>query len=95
MRTACLRCCAPCPKLNLHMHIEGSLEPELMFALAKRNNVPLRFADEQALRDAYVFNNLQEFLDIYHAGTLVLKTEQDFYDMAGAYLTRVLRPTTC
>jgi len=72
----------------LHMHIEGSLEPELMFALAKRNNVPLRFADEQALRDAYVFNNLQEFLDIYHAGTLVLKTEQDFYDMAGAYLTR-------
>lgn len=59
-----------------------------MFALAKRNNVPLRFADEQALRDAYVFNNLQEFLDIYHAGTLVLKTEQDFYDMAGAYLTR-------
>lgn len=59
-----------------------------MFALAKRNNAPLRFADEQALRDAYVFNNLQEFLDIYHAGTLVLKTEQDFYDMAGAYLTR-------
>ncbi|MBK6322460.1 adenosine deaminase [Candidatus Aalborgicola defluviihabitans] len=76
------------PKAELHMHIEGSLEPELMFALAKRNNVPLRFADEQALRDAYVFNNLQEFLDIYHAGTLVLKTEQDFYDMAGAYLTR-------
>ena len=75
-------------KAELHMHIEGSLEPELMFALAKRNNVPLRFADEQALRDAYVFNNLQEFLDIYHAGTLVLKTEQDFYDMAGAYLTR-------
>ena len=76
------------PKAELHMHIEGSLEPELMFALAKRNNAPLRFADEQALRDAYVFNNLQEFLDIYHAGTLVLKTEQDFYDMAGAYLTR-------
>lgn len=76
------------PKAELHMHIEGSLEPELMFALAKRNNVPLRFADEQALRDAYVFNNLQEFLDIYHEGTLVLKTEQDFYDMTSAYLAR-------
>ncbi|MFM2049680.1 MAG: hypothetical protein RL682_171, partial [Pseudomonadota bacterium] len=76
------------PKAELHMHIEGSLEPELMFALAKRNNVPLRFASEQALRDAYVFNNLQEFLDIYHEGTMVLKTEQDFYDMTCAYLAR-------
>ena len=76
------------PKAELHMHIEGSLEPELMFALAKRNNVALRFADEQALRDAYVFNNLQEFLDIYHEGTMVLKTEQDFYDMTCAYLAR-------
>jgi adenine deaminase len=76
------------PKAELHMHIEGSLEPELMFALAKRNGVPLRFPDEQALRDAYVFNNLQEFLDIYHEGTMVLKTEQDFYDMTCAYLAR-------
>ncbi len=76
------------PKAELHMHIEGSLEPELMFALAKRNGVPLRFPSEQALRDAYVFNNLQEFLDIYHEGTLVLKTEQDFYDMTCAYLAR-------
>lgn len=76
------------PKAELHMHIEGSLEPEQMFALAKRNNVPLRFPSEQALRDAYVFNNLQEFLDIYHEGTLVLKTEQDFYDMTCAYLAR-------
>ena len=76
------------PKAELHMHIEGSLEPELMFALAKRNNVPLRFANEQALRDAYVFNNLQEFLDIYHEGTMVLKTDQDFYDMTCAYLAR-------
>ena len=76
------------PKAELHMHIEGSLEPELMFALAKRNGVPLRFPTQQALRDAYVFNNLQEFLDIYHEGTLVLKTEQDFYDMTCAYLAR-------
>ena len=76
------------PKAELHMHIEGSLEPELMFSLAQRNRVPLRFANEQALRDAYVFNNLQEFLDIYHEGTMVLKTEQDFYDMACAYLAR-------
>ena len=76
------------PKAELHMHIEGSLEPELMFALAKRNGVPLRFPSEQALRDAYVFNNLQEFLDIYHEGTMVLKTEQDFYDMTCAYLER-------
>lgn len=76
------------PKAELHMHIEGSLEPELMFALAKRNAVPLRFPSEQALRDAYVFNNLQEFLDIYHEGTMVLKTEQDFYDMTCAYLAK-------
>ena len=76
------------PKAELHMHIEGSLEPELMFALAKRNNVALRFPSEQALRDAYVFNNLQEFLDIYHEGTMVLKTEADFYDMTCAYLAR-------
>ena len=76
------------PKAELHMHIEGSLEPELMFALAERNNVQLKFPSVQALRGAYVFNNLQEFLDIYHEGTMVLKTEQDFYDMTCAYLAR-------
>ncbi len=76
------------PKAELHMHIEGSLEPELMFAMAARNGVPLPYPSVQALRDAYVFNNLQEFLDIYHAGTQVLKTEQDFEDMACAYLAR-------
>jgi len=76
------------PKAELHMHIEGSLEPELMFALAGRNRLQLRFPSVQALRDAYVFSNLQEFLDIYHEGTQVLKTEQDFYDMACAYLQR-------
>ncbi len=76
------------PKAELHMHIEGSLEPELMFLLAERNKVRLKFPSVQALRDAYVFNNLQEFLDIYHEGTMVLKTEQDFYDMTCAYLAR-------
>ena len=76
------------PKAELHMHIEGSLEPELMFALAARNGLTVPYADVATLRRAYVFNNLQEFLDIYHAGTLVLRTEQDFYDMAWAYLQR-------
>ncbi|OIP13312.1 MAG: adenosine deaminase [Comamonadaceae bacterium CG2_30_57_122] len=76
------------PKAELHMHIEGSLEPELMFALAARNGLSLPYADVAALRRAYVFNNLQEFLDVYHQGTQVLKTEQDFYDMTWAYLQR-------
>ena len=76
------------PKAELHMHIEGSLEPEMIFAMSQRNGVPLAYPSVQALRDAYVFNNLQEFLDIYHAGTSVLKTEQDFYDMTDAYLAR-------
>jgi adenosine deaminase len=76
------------PKAELHMHIEGSLEPELMFALAQRNGMRMPYADVESLRRAYVFNNLQEFLDIYHQGTLVLRTEQDFYDMAWAYLGR-------
>lgn len=76
------------PKAELHMHIEGSLEPELIFAMGQRNAVALSYPSVQALRNAYVFNNLQEFLDIYHQGTMVLKTEQDFYDMACAYLAR-------
>ena len=76
------------PKAELHMHIEGSLEPELMFALAKRNGLTVPYPDVAALRRAYVFNNLQEFLDVYHAGTLVLRVEQDFYDMCWAYLQR-------
>ena len=76
------------PKAELHMHIEGSLEPELIFALAQRNQVALAYPDVESLRRAYVFNNLQSFLDVYHAGTMVLRTEQDFYDMAHAYLAR-------
>ncbi len=76
------------PKAELHMHIEGSLEPEMIFALAKRNQVPIAYADVPALRAAYTFSRLQDFLDIYHIGTTVLKTEADFYDMAMAYLRR-------
>lgn len=76
------------PKAELHIHIEGSLEPELMFSLAKRNGMTLPYADIATLRQAYVFDNLQDFLNIYHAGTQVLRTEQDFYDMTWAYLQR-------
>lgn len=76
------------PKAELHIHIEGSLEPELMFALAQRNGMALPYADVQALRQAYAFNNLQSFLDIYYAGASVLIHEQDFFDMAWAYLQK-------
>ncbi|RZI77451.1 MAG: adenosine deaminase [Variovorax sp.] len=76
------------PKAELHMHIEGSLEPELIFALAQRNGVSLPYASVEELRRAYAFTNLQSFLDIYYAGASVLRKEQDFYDMAWAYLGR-------
>jgi len=76
------------PKAELHIHIEGSLEPELIFKLAERNQVTLPFADVDSLRAAYAFKDLQSFLDIYYAGASVLLTEQDFYDMAMAYFTR-------
>ena len=76
------------PKAELHMHIEGSLEPELIFALAQRNGVALRYPSVEALRAAYAFTDLQSFLDIYYAGASVLLTEQDFDDMAWAYLLK-------
>ncbi len=76
------------PKAELHLHIEGSLEPELMFALAQRNNVTLSFKSVEEVRAAYQFSNLQDFLDIYYLGTNVLLHEQDFYDMTWAYLTK-------
>jgi adenosine deaminase len=76
------------PKAELHMHIEGSLEPELIFALAQRNGVSIPYASVEELRKAYAFTNLQTFLDIYYAGASVLLEEQDFYDMAWAYLER-------
>lgn len=76
------------PKAELHIHIEGSLEPELIFALARRNGVKLPYASVEALRAAYAFTDLQSFLDIYYAGASVLLTAQDFHDMAWAYFLR-------
>src|ERR1700712_4959230 len=76
------------PKAELHIHIEGSLEPELIFALAQRNGVALAYDSVETLRAAYAFSNLQSFLDIYYAGASVLLSEQDFYDMTAAYLRR-------
>ena len=76
------------PKAELHIHIEGSLEPELIFALAQRNNVALAYSSVEELRSAYAFTNLQSFLDIYYAGASVLLKEQDFYDMAHAYFVK-------
>jgi len=76
------------PKAELHIHIEGSLEPELIFALAARNGVALPYASVEALRAAYAFTDLQSFLDIYYAGASVLLKEEDFFDMAMAYFER-------
>ncbi|UXI68673.1 adenosine deaminase [Tahibacter amnicola] len=76
------------PKAELHIHIEGSLEPELIFQMAQRNGVSLPYASVEALRAAYAFTNLQSFLDIYYAGASVLLTEVDFFDMAWAYFLR-------
>ena len=76
------------PKAELHIHIEGSLEPELIFALAERNGLALPYADVEALRAAYAFTDLQSFLDIYYAGASVLLKEQDFYDLGVAYFER-------
>ena len=76
------------PKAELHLHIEGSLEPELIFALAQRNGVALPYANVEALRAAYAFTDLQSFLDIYYAGASVLLKEEDFFDMGMAYFRR-------
>lgn len=77
------------PKAELHLHLEGSLEPELMFALAKRNRVDIPFKSVDEVRAAYEFSRLQDFLDIYYRGAAVLLTEEDFYDLTMAYLKRV------
>lgn len=76
------------PKVELHLHIEGTLEPEMMFRLAQRNGMSLPFASVEEVRRAYEFTDLQSFLDIYYQGAAVLQTEQDFYDLMWAYLER-------
>jgi adenosine deaminase len=76
------------PKAELHLHIEGTLEPELMMKLAERNGIDLPYSDVEEIRRAYEFSDLQSFLDIYYAGAAVLLTEQDFYDLTWAYLER-------
>tara|TARA_R110002096_G_scaffold433790_1_gene653367 strand:- start:169 stop:1167 length:999 start_codon:yes stop_codon:yes gene_type:complete len=76
------------PKAELHLHIEGSLEPELMFRLAKKNNVEIPYDSVEDVRAAYNFNNLQSFLDIYYAGANVLLTKDDFYDLTWEYILR-------
>ena len=76
------------PKVELHLHLEGTLEPELMFELAKRNSVSLPYSDIEEVKKAYQFSNLQDFLDIYYNGAEVLIVEQDFYDLTWAYLTK-------
>jgi adenosine deaminase len=79
---------AALPKAELHLHIEGTLEPELMFELARRNRVALPYADVESVRQAYVFADLQSFLDIYYRACSVLLEEQDFYELTRAYLER-------
>ena len=76
------------PKVELHLHLEGSLEPELMFELAQRNSIELPFKTVEEVRRAYEFSNLQDFLDIYYQGANVLQKEQDFYDLVWAYLKK-------
>ncbi|ABI65529.1 adenosine deaminase [Maricaulis maris MCS10] len=77
------------PKAELHLHIEGSLEPELMFELARRNGIEIPFNSVEEIRAAYDFSNLQDFLDVYYVGMNVLITEADFFDLTWAYLQRV------
>ena len=76
------------PKIELHVHIEGTLEPELMFNLARRNQLQLPYKTVQEIHNAYQFTNLQSFLDIYYQGAQVLQHEQDFYDLMMAYLKK-------
>lgn len=86
--TARARLIAALPKAELHLHIEGSLEPEMLFALAARNGVAIPFTSVEEVRRAYAFSNLQDFLDIYYQGMAVLREEQDFFDLTMAYLER-------
>lgn len=79
------------PKVELHVHIEGTLEPEMLFAFAERNRTPLPFKTVEEARRAYNFGSLQDFLDIYYQGTNVLRCEQDFYDLTAAYMARIAK----
>ena len=83
------------PKAELHLHIEGSLEPELMFALAERNGVTIPYNSVDEVRQAYQFSDLQSFLDIYYAGAQVLLEQQDFYDLTWAYLLKCKEQNVC
>ncbi|MCK4903306.1 MAG: adenosine deaminase [Candidatus Marinimicrobia bacterium] len=83
------KCIYGIPKAELHVHIEGTFEPELMFKIAQRNNIKIKYISVKDLRKAYDFNNLQEFLDIYYAGASVLIHEQDFYDITWAYIKKL------
>src|SRR6266540_656972 len=76
------------PKAELHLHIEGTLEPEMMLALARRNGIPLRYTSVEEARTAYRFGDLQYFLDIYYEGARVLREERDFFELTAAYLAR-------
>ncbi|EAK5748762.1 adenosine deaminase [Campylobacter lari] len=76
------------PKVELHLHIEGSLEPKMMFDLARKNNITLKYKSEEEIKKAYDFSNLQDFLDIYYQGANVLQTKQDFYDLTFAYMKK-------
>jgi len=89
MKNDIIKFAAALPKAELHLHIEGSLEPELMFALAQRNNIDIPFKSAEEVRAAYAFSNLQDFLDIYYQGMGVLQTQEDFFDLTMAYLNRV------
>lgn len=89
MKQALITLAERLPKAELHLHIEGSLEPELMFELAKRNAVKLPYRSVEEVRAAYQFDNLQQFLDLYYQGMSVLQTERDYYDLTLAYLKRI------
>ena len=83
------------PKAELHIHLEGTLEPEMMMEMASRNHVPIKYRTVDEVRSAYVFKNLQSFLDIYYAGCSVLVEEQDFYDLTIAYLQHAAAQGVC
>jgi adenosine deaminase len=84
---------ASLPKAELHVHIEGTFEPELLFQIAERNGIPLPYKNIAALRAAYDFSRLQDFLDIYYQGMYVLRTQQDFFDLTWSYLQKINRQT--